>query len=664
MVRRSDRSKPGQRSVPGQAHARPVTSPNRRRSRRRSKTMGWLTRLVLVTGLFAILGVSGWLVSIARDLPDTAGLADVERAASITFLDRQGQFIARRGSAHGRLASIEELPPYMIDAVLAVEDRRFYSHPGVDVIGTSRALLANLLAGRVVQGGSTLTQQLAKNLFLTPERTLRRKVQEMMLAFWLEGQYSKDEILELYLNRVYFGGGAWGIEAAATRYFGKSASEVTLGEAALLAGLLKAPSRYNPTNDANRAAARATVVIDLMAQTGRITNAERIQAASAPIRISSRSSSPGAQYFVDWQAQRVRELLGPDHGDLVVHTTLDVDAQRAAEDAMTQILENPETAAGASEGALVSLAHDGAVRAMVGGLSYTRSQFNRAILASRQPGSAFKAFVYASAFEAGLNPDDRRLDAPVQIGDWSPQNYNNEYRGEMSLREAFYRSSNSVAVRIAEETGRGHIARLAERLGIESTLLVDRSLALGAYEVTPLEMATAYVPFANGGNRALTYGITWIESPEGEGFYQAPPGTGQRVLDARTYGRMHDLFRTVVRQGTGRRANVSGLVVGGKTGTTNDFRDAWFAGFAGDLVTVVWVGNDNNEPTDRATGGGPPARIFNAFMTAAPRSGLASEPHVPQTVVAEEPAVEVIEEAETPEATDAIGAFLAGLSGD
>jgi penicillin-binding protein 1A len=619
----------------------------------------WL-RALAVIAVIGSLVAGGWLVSIARDLPDTSGLAAAERSSSIAFVDHRGRLIARRGSAHGHEVSVENLPPYLIDAVLAVEDRRFYSHPGIDIIGLSRAMLANIRAGRVVQGGSTLTQQLAKNLFLSPERTMRRKVQEMMLAFWLESRFTKDEILELYLNRVYFGGGAWGVEAASMRYFGRSASEVSLGEAALLAGLLKAPSRYSPVNDARRAAARATVVLDLMAQTGRISEAERIAAAQTPIRVSRGASSPGAQYFIDWISDNVRELAGLRHEDLIVRTTLDVDAQRAAEAAIAAILDDEEANAGAGEAALVSLAHDGAVRAMVGGRSYVRSQFNRAVLAERQPGSAFKPFVYASAFEAGLSPDDTRNDAPVRVGDWEPQNYNETYRGWMTLREAFARSSNSIAVQIAEETGRGHVARLARRLGVDSPLRIDRSLALGAYEVRPVELASAYTPFANGGLRAAAYGIVSIETESGEILYRAPDAAAQRVLDERTAARMRDLLLTAVREGTGRNAAVPGLVTGGKTGTTNEFRDAWFAGFAGDLVTVVWTGNDDNGPTQRATGSGPPARIFSAYMRAAPHTGLGSGPAVPTE--SPPPDIAVAPPADA-EAEDPIGAFLAGLGG-
>ena len=468
------------------------------------------------------------------------------------------------------------------------------------------------------------------------------------------------------------------MEAASLRYFGRSASEVSLGEAALLAGLLKAPSRYSPVNDAARAAARATVVLDLMAQTGRITESERVAAAEVPIRVSRGASSPGAQYFIDWIAPQVRELVGDGHGDLIVHTTLDVDAQRAAESALNAVLADAELASGAGEGALVSLAHDGSVRALVGGRSYVRSQFNRAILAQRQPGSAFKPFVYASAFEAGLRPDDVRTDAPVRVGDWEPQNYNDTYRGELTLREAFYRSSNSVAVQIAEETGRGHVARLARRLGLSSSMRVDRSLALGAYEVTPLELATAYTPFANGGFRAEAHGIAWIETADGEVLYTPPAPPSGLVLDARTSTHMRDLMRAVVREGTGRNAAVWGLDAAGKTGTTNEFRDAWFAGYAGDLVTVVWTGNDDNSPTDHATGGGPPARIFGGFMREAPREGLGSQPPRTRSLItpvardaaeASEaaPGSDLTADAQPaqPEETesDPIAAFLASLGG-
>jgi penicillin-binding protein 1A len=650
-----------------------VTSRPRRRAAKRPSLFGRLVKAGLVLGVAGAVVLGGWLVMLARDLPDTSGLFDIDRPASIAFLDHEGRLIARRGSPHGPPADVETLPDYLIDAVLAVEDRRFFSHPGIDPIGMGRALVANLRAGRVVQGGSALTQQLAKNLFLTPERTMRRKVQEIMLALWLESRFSKEEILGLYLNRVYFGSGAWGVEAASQRYFGVSASEIDLGQAAILAGLLKAPSRFSPVNDASRAATRATVVLDLMTQTGRITPEERLAAAETPVRVSRGASSPGAQYFIDWVAPQVRELVGEGHADLVVTTTLDVAAQRAAEAALASVLDDPETAAGATEGALVALSHDGAVRAMAGGRDYSVSQFNRAVLARRQPGSAFKPFVYAAAFEAGLLPEDVREDAPISVGDWSPENYNGEYRGEMPLSEAFARSSNAVAVRVAEETGRGYIARLAERFGIESTLRIDRALALGAYEVTPLELSQAYLPFANGGRRADAFGVARIETPDGEVLWEAEPAAGEIVLDARNLGRMRSMMRGVVTGGTGRRAATPGLETAGKTGTTNDFRDAWFAGYGGELVTTVWVGNDDFSPTERATGGGPPARIFSAFLGAAPRDGLGGSfgtptARQPEPEGAETP-LSIASEDTPPDAepapeeaeVDPIGAFLAGL---
>jgi len=505
-----------------------------------------------------------------------------------------------------------------VDAVLAVEDRRFYSHFGIDLIGTSRALVTNLRAGRVVQGGSTITQQLAKNLFLSPERTYERKAQEVMLALWLERRFSKDEILALYLNRVYFGAGAWGAESASRRYFGKSARELSIGESALLAGLLKAPSRYAPTNDARRASVRATVVLDLMYATGRISENERIAAASTPIRVSRGSSSPGAGWFADWVLAQARELAPGAEGDLIVRTTLDVEAQRSAEGALISGLSNPDWARGAHEGALIALDSQGGVRALVGGSDYTRAPYNRAINARRQPGSAFKAFVYAAAFEGGFTPNDLYQDTPVSYGDWAPQNYNDRYEGEMSLELAFARSSNAIAVQVAETTGRGWVMRTARRLGIESSLQNTHALSLGAYEVTPIELAEAYLPFMNGGRRADAYAILSIRNDQGETLFEHEPVPGERVLADRVLRDMDRLFEATVRYGTGRAAQVEGRDVRGKTGTTNDNRDAWFAGWMDGLTTVVWMGNDDHSPTNGAVGGAGPARVFAQFMTEAP----------------------------------------------
>jgi len=577
----------------------------------------WL-RLVAGLAILTGLALGALLVELARTLPDIEGLEPAPRAGEVVLLDRNGRTIARRGEVSQAAIQADDLPETLVDAVLAVEDRRFYGHFGVDLIGTGRALIANMRAGRVVQGGSTITQQLAKNLFLSPERTYRRKAQEMMLALWLERRFSKDEILALYLNRVYFGAGAWGAEAASRRYFGRSASELSIGEAALLAGLLKAPSRYAPTSDARRASVRATVVLDLMLATGRITEAERVEAAAIPIRVSRGASSPGAGWFADWVMPQVRELSGGYEGDLIVRTTLDVNAQRAAEAALTIGLSDPDLARGAGEGALVALDVTGGVAAMVGGSDYAAAPFNRAVSARRQPGSAFKPIVYATAFEAGYGPDDTFMDQPVSYGDWAPENYGRRYEGEMTLERAFARSSNAVAVQLSEAAGRGWVLRTARRLGIDSPLQNTPAVALGAYEVTPLELGQAYLPFMNGGRAAAAYAILSIETAEGERLYSYDRAPGPVVFASRVLNDMNRLFDASVGYGTSRNAAVDGRTVRGKTGTTNDFRDAWFAGWSGGLAAVVWMGNDDFTPTEEAVGGAGPARVFARFMAAAP----------------------------------------------
>ncbi|MBI1237494.1 MAG: PBP1A family penicillin-binding protein [Alphaproteobacteria bacterium] len=594
-------------------------------------------RLVLSLAVIGFLAVSAFLVAITRDLPNVSEIDLAQpRLGGEVYLDRDGQVISRRGASRGVSLSVDELPDYLVNAVLSVEDRRFYEHSGIDLRGVARAMLANLRAGRVVQGGSTISQQLAKNLFLTPERTFVRKIQEMVLAWQLEQRFSKDEILALYLDRVYFGAGAYGVEAAAQRYFGRSARHVSLGEAALLAGLLKAPSRYSPANDLERAAARATVVLDLMYETGRITEAERIEAAQTPIRVARAASTPGAGYFIDSIEQEARTLAGDREADIVVFTTLDIDAQRAAENAVRSVMTDPDTARGAGQAALVALSGDGAIRAMVGGVDYAASPYNRALNARRQPGSAFKVFVYASAFEGGLRPEDMRDDVPVSWGNWSPENYNGRYSGPMTLETAFSESSNVVAARVAEETGHGFIAALARRLGIESEIRVDRSMALGAFEVTPIELATAYAAFANGGQRAHSHAIERIETVDGEVLWQYEAPAAETVLDQRTLSWMRRLLETTARSGTARFAAVPGTVTGAKTGTTNDNRDAWIAGYTGGLTAAVWVGNDDFSPTDRAAGSGPPAAIFRAFMAEAPPEAGVPASWTPPVVEAEE----------------------------
>ena len=633
----------------------PRSAAVRRRARATRAPRRWLRRFAAL-GVLVGLGLGVLIIDLARTLPDLTGLEPAPRAGEVVLLDRNGRTIARRGEVSQQAIHADALPENLVDAVIAVEDRRYYGHFGIDAIGTTRALLANIRAGRVVQGGSTITQQLAKNLFLSPERTYRHKAQEMMLALWLERKFSKEEILALYLNRVYFGAGAWGAEAASRRYFGKSASELSIGEAALLAGLLKAPSRYAPTSNANRASVRATVVLDLMLATGRISEAQRIEAAQIPIRVSRGASSTGAGWFADWIIPQVRELSGGYEGDLLVRTTLDVNAQRAAEAALSIGLDTPDLARGATEGAVIALDATGGIAAMVGGSDYRASPFNRAVNARRQPGSAFKPIVYATAFEAGFSPEDRFVDQPVSYGEWAPENYGGRYEGEMSLERAFARSSNAVAVQVSEATGRGWVLRTARRLGIESPLQNTPAVALGAYEVTPLELAGAYLPFMNGGRSAPPFAILSIETPDGEQLYVHERAPGRVVFARRILTQMDQLFAASVSSGTSRGASVSGLEVRGKTGTTNDSRDAWFAGWSGGLTAVVWMGNDDFSPTDDAVGGAGPARVFARFMEAAPRypagldTLLARPPSDPIAALLQDP--EIMRDLETAPASD------------
>jgi penicillin-binding protein 1A len=610
----------------------PPAPPERARHGRRPRRRRLLGGLIVFAFWCAVLlvatGVGGlfWVLHLADSMPETAWVDRGPRRPVVVVLDREGREIARRGPQPAAQIALERLPDYLTAAVLAVEDRRFYEHGGVDVRGLARAALENLRAGRVVQGGSTLTQQLAKNTFLDGERTFTRKAREMLLAYWIERHYSKDEILELYLNRVYFGAGAWGVEAAAQRYFGKSAADVTLGEAAILAGLLKAPSRDNPTSDVARAEARATVVLEVMAETGAIDEGVLEAALAEPVHVRARAPSEQvvAGWFVDWVIAEARTLSGEGARDVAVHTTLDLDVQRAAERAIAAAF------AGGGERdrlqtALVALDGDGAVRAMVGGRAYAESQFNRAVQASRQPGSAFKPFVFAAAIEAGLSPWDVRSDAPIVLGDWSPSNYENEYRGDVELITALAESINTVAVRVAEEIGRERIVRLVKRLGMTSRIRPTRAMALGSHETTPIELTAAYAAFANGGYAVRPYAVVRVAASDGRTLWTRPEPAVARGLDARTTRLMNVMLERVVTDGTGRAAALDGRPAAGKTGTSNDFRDAWFIGFTPGFVAGVWVGADDFSPMERMTGGGLPAQVWRAFMTAA----LEGEPVTP-----------------------------------
>ena len=499
-----DRARVRPEIIHRQPTRRPPGEPNeRRRPRKPPRRWLWfMLRWTAVLGIWATIGLAAVIAYYAYDLPDVSGLNNFTRRPSLTFLAADGRTVATYGDLYDGPVELRDMPAYLPQAVLATEDRRFYSHFGLDLIGIARAAYVNLRAGRAVQGGSTITQQLAKNVFLTRERAFGRKIQELLLALWFERKFTKDQILAIYLNRVYLGAGTYGVEAAARRYFNKSARRVTRREAALLAGLLKAPSRYAPTNDLTLAGDRANEVLANMVEAGFISLAQAEAARHEPLRPLGPTVAdvPGARYFADWLVDQVSGYVGMIDRDLVVHTTLDPRLQGVAETQLAALIDQDGPRAEVSQGAFVALAPDGAVRAMVGGRNYAQSQFNRATSALRQPGSAFKPFVFAAAVEAGLLPDDRLADGPVTIGTWSPRNFDNILKGEITAREAMARSVNTATVRAAQRAGIDRIISVARRFGIASPLRRDFATALGASEVSLLELTAAYAPFANGGS--------------------------------------------------------------------------------------------------------------------------------------------------------------------
>ena len=565
--------------------------------------------------LWAGIAGAAVLAWYALRLPDVGAIASFDRRPSLTFVSTDGQVLATTGDLYAGAVQLEELPPHLVRALLATEDRRFYRHFGIDVIGLARAVVVNLRAGRLVQGGSTITQQLAKNVFLTHERTLDRKIQETMLALWLEHRFTKNQILTIYFNRVYLGAGTYGVEAASQRYFGKSARKLNIHEAAVIVGLLKAPSRYAPTADPVRSRARAADVLDNLVEAGLASRAEA--EAGKQLALGTPSISPSlrsARYFTDWLADQVSGYVGYIDRDLVVRTTLDPRLQRAAEAAIVDTLNREGEKAEAEQAALVALTPDGAVRVMVGGKDYAQSQFNRAALALRQPGSSFKTFVYLAAMEQGLRADDRVSDATVTIGDWSPRNYEGDAgRGEITLRDAFARSVNTAAVRVAQRTGLDRVIVSARRAGIVSPLRRDMATTLGASEVTLLELTGAYAPFANGGIAVEPYAIAEIRDANDRIVYRRSGSGAERVISRGALAAMSELLRAVIERGTGRAAALD-RPAGGKTGTSQEYRDAWFIGFTADLVAGVWFGNDDATPMNKVTGGSLPARTWKLFM--------------------------------------------------
>ena len=625
------------------------------------KRKGSPLRRLFVLPLYALaaagVGVGGLMVYYSVIYPDPLSLRPKENAPFVRILARDGSVITERGGGDDYVP-LDLLPRYVSNAVIATEDQRFYDHHGVDPFGMIRAAVTNLREGRTVQGGSTLTQQLAKNLYLSQDRTFARKLEEFTLALWLESRLTKSDILELYLNRVYLGSGAYGIDAAARRYFKKPARNLSLSEAAMIAGLLKAPSKYSPLANPGLARTRARLVLSQMQDAGFITEDEERKAADEVSRSfdrSERAEPAGADYAIDY----VMEQLAPAYvmgvaagaGGLVVETTLDRTIQANASAIVEQYIASRGAALGTSEAAVVVLDRDGALLALVGGRSYAETQFNRAVKAARQPGSAFKLFVYLAALEAGYTPDSVVDDLPVSVGGWAPRNDNGEYLGPMALRTALAKSVNSVAARLTLKVGPARVAQSAKRLGIRSPLAKDATISLGTSEVSLLELTGAYNVIANGGRFAEPHVVRQVRSLKGEVLFarQAPPAA-QVIYPAQVVA-MNDILNGALVSGTGKRAAIPLHAAAGKTGTTQSFRDAWFIGYTAHLTTGVWAGNDDGRAMNRVVGGSMPAEIWRDIMMGAhagrqplPLSGVApattdyapQEPGYPRDRIADE----------------------------
>jgi penicillin-binding protein 1A len=613
----STRREPAPDAGPSSPPADGSRSSSSRRRKRGGRAGTALRRLFywsLVLSLWAGIAAVGSIVFVASTLPPIQSLEVPKRPPTVEIVGLDGRPLVMRGEMSGTDVPIKELPPYLPRAFIAIEDRRFYSHIGVDPIGLFRAAFANVLRRGVSQGGSTITQQLAKNLFLTQNRTLWRKMQELVLALWLEHKFSKAEILELYLNRVYFGSGAYGVEAAAQRYFGKSARQVKVAEAAMLAGLVKSPSRLAPSRNPNGAERRAQAVVAAMTEAGFITETMAKTALAQPARAVKPAGGSSVNYVADWIMDVLDDLVGRVDQDLVVETSIDPNLQAAAEKALVDELALKGPKLDVAQGAIVAMTPDGAVRALVGGKSYAESQYNRAVAAKRQPGSSFKPFVYLTALERGLTPDTTREDKPIALKGWRPENYSRDYHGVVTLTQALAQSLNTVSVRLTLEFGPAAVAKTAYRLGIASKLDANPSLALGTSEVSLIELTAAYVPFANGGDAVLPHVVERVRNHAGKVLFARTPQKLGRIIEPRYVAMMNAMMRETVLAGTAQKAQLPGWPAAGKTGTSQDFRDAWFIGYTAHLVAGVWLGNDDSSPTKKATGGGVPVEIWSRLM--------------------------------------------------
>jgi|TARA_A100001391_G_scaffold190381_1_gene162724 penicillin-binding protein 1A len=610
----------------GPKGGKPRRPQNRKVKKKRSGGMRFIVGFAYFCFTMLLLGgvaVAGIVVYYGQDLGSSSTWEVPQRPPNIRVLASNGQLLTNRGQTGGEAVGIHELPPYVGQAVVASEDRRFYSHFGVDPIGLASVGIEMIRAGGITRGASTITQQVAKNLFLTPDQTLGRKVQEALLAVWLEQNYSKDQILELYLNRVHFGSGSTGIEAAAQTYFGISARNLSLGQAAMLAGILPAPSYYNPRTHPDRAAERQRLALANMVREGYITEQEAQAAAQNMDANITTERVAGTEYYVaDWVESLMNDYLGEVNEDVVVSTTLDWDMQKQAEFVIKEAVASQGEDLDFSQAAFVAMDTEGRVRALVGGVDYSQSSYNRAVTSRRQPGSAFKPFVYLAALQQGYTPDTLMVDEPLDYEGWQPENSNGRYVGPVLLRDALAFSINTVSARLAIDIGPENVVETAYRMGFSTNFQPVPSIALGTQEVSLLELTSAYAPFANGGYGVVPNVITRITTTDGEVLFEETPAGPGRILTDEQVGMMNDMLQTGVQAGTGTRAQLGNWPMAGKTGTTQRNRDALFVGYTASLVGGVWLGNDDDTPT-RVFGGQIPAQIWRDIMAEA-HEGLQS----------------------------------------
>lgn len=602
---------------------------NARNSLNKATALGNICRFALkwsaVVAIWCTVIIVGITIFLAHDLPNIDSALSEFRKPAITLIGADGSKIKTIGVARRTVVQHIDLPVHLPQAIIATEDRRFFTHIGIDLVGIVRAAVANFQAGRIIQGGSTITQQAAKNLFLTSDRTVKRKIQEILLAFWLEYNFTKSQIFTIYVNRVYLGAGTYGVESAAQKYFGSSAISISLHQSALLAGLLKAPSKLNPILNPKGAAKRARQVLANMVSAGYVDSRAAEGAVKKPLGLKRpKNTERYGQYFIDWVVEQIPSYVGSYAGDITVKTTLEPRIQMIAESKLEEILSRFGKQFNVSQGAFIALTPDGAIRALVGGKNYGKSQFNRATQARRQPGSAFKPFVYLAGLETGLSPNTKMLDKPIRYGKWQPRNYTKKYKGVLTLSEALETSSNSIAVQVAKMAGVKKTIAVAKRLGVSSPMRADLSIALGSSEVSLLDLTTAYVAFANGGKAAWAHGIDQINGLNGKLLYRRRgSGTGQVIAKHHVY-ELNQMLSGAITRGTGKNAKID-RPAAGKTGTSQEYRDAWFVGYTGNYVAGVWFGNDNRSPMKRVTGGGLPARLWKSVMKVA-HQGLIPRP--------------------------------------